>query len=67
MKATLEDLKMELWLRNREEGRITCRNREGMQVSIKDIDFDSLADEIKRMDVERQHEEMEREYNASKK
>lgn len=46
-KASIEDLKMELWLRLRNEGKIkwTCRN--GEQIAIKDMSFNHLMNTIK--------------------
>lgn len=46
-KASIEDLKMELWLRLRDEKKIkwTCRN--GKQIAIKDMSFSHLTNTIK--------------------
>ena len=50
MKANLKDLKTELWLRLRDEGKIkwTCRN--GEQIAIKDMSFNHLVNTIKMLE-----------------
>lgn len=49
-KASIEDLKMELWLRLRDEKKIkwTCRN--GEQIAIKDMSFNHLVNTIKMLE-----------------
>lgn len=49
-KASIEDLKMELWLRLRDEKKIkwTCRN--GEQIAIKDMSFTHLVNTIKMLE-----------------
>ena len=57
IKANLKDLKMELWLRLRDEGKIkwTCRN--GEQIAIKNMSFNHLVNTIKML--EKQEDDFE--------
>ena len=47
IKATLEDLEKELWLRNRNAGSIVWVTKEGKEVPIKDMTDEHLENTIK--------------------
>lgn len=46
-KATITDLKLELWLRQRNSGNIYWETRDGRQVSINNMDNNHLVNTIK--------------------
>lgn len=46
-KATIQDMKLELWLRQRNSGSICWTTKEGKDVSIKDMDNSHLVHTLK--------------------
>lgn len=46
-KATIQDMKLELWLRQRNSGSICWTTKEGKDVSIKDMDNNHLVGTLK--------------------
>lgn len=44
--ASIEDLKLELWLRRRNMGRIVWTTRDGKSIPIKEMDLDHLLNTI---------------------
>lgn len=56
-KATIQDLKLELWLRQRNSGSIIWTTKDGKNISIKDMDSNHLTYALKML--LRQEEETE--------
>ena len=50
MKATLEDLYQELWLRNRNEGNLIWETRDKKEIPIKDMTLTHLINTIKMLE-----------------
>lgn len=46
-KATIQDLKLELWLRQRNSGSIIWTTKDGKNIPIKDMDNNHLANTLK--------------------
>lgn len=46
-KATLEDIELELWLRQRNSGSIIWTTKDGKNIPIKDMDNNHLANTLK--------------------
>lgn len=46
-KATIKDLKLELWLRQRNSGSIIWTTKDGKNISIKDMDNNHLVNTLK--------------------
>lgn len=52
MKAGIKDLKMELWLRRRDEGLIKWTTRDGKEIPIKDMTITHLQNTVKMLERE---------------
>lgn len=46
-KATIQDLELELWLRQRNSGLIYRKTKDGREIPIKDMDNNHLANTLK--------------------
>lgn len=46
-RATIQDLKLELWLRQRNSGSIIWTTKDGKNISIKDMDNNHLVNTLK--------------------
>lgn len=46
-RATIQDLKLELWLRQRSSGSIIWTTKDGKNISIKDMDNNHLVNALK--------------------
>lgn len=56
-KATIQDLKLELWLRQRNSGSIIWTTKDGKNISIKDMDNNHLANTLKMLLKQEEEEE----------
>lgn len=59
-RATIQDLKLELWLRQRNSGSIIWTTKDGKNISIKDMDNNHLVNALKMLLIQK---EKQREYD----
>lgn len=59
-RATIQDLKLELWLRQRNSSSIIWTTKDGKNISIKDIDNNHLVNALKMLLIQK---EKQREYD----
>lgn len=59
-KATIQDLKLELWLRQRDSGSIIWTTKNGKNIPIKDMDNKHLVNALKMLLIQK---EKQREYD----
>ena len=59
-KATIEDLKLELWLRQRNSGSIIWTTKDNKNIPIKDMDNNHLVNALKMLLIQK---EKQREYD----
>lgn len=59
-KATIQDLKLELWLRQRNSGSIIWTTKDGKNIPIKDMDNNHLVNALKMLLIQK---EKQREYD----
>lgn len=59
-RATIQDLKLELWLRQRNSGSIIWTTKDGKNIPIKDMDNNHLVNALKMLLIQK---EKQREYD----
>lgn len=59
-KATIQDLKLELWLRQRNSGSIIWTTKDGKNIPIKDMDNNHLVNALKMLLIQK---EKQKEYD----
>lgn len=59
-RATIQDLKLELWLRQRNSGSIIWTTKDGKNIPIKDMDNNHLVNVLKMLLIQK---EKQREYD----
>jgi hypothetical protein len=59
-RTTIQDLKLELWLRQRNSGSIIWTTKDGKNISIKDMDNNHLVNALKMLLIQK---EKQREYD----
>ena len=64
MKATLEDLQLELWLRNRNNGALVWTTKEGNDVPLKDMSDQHLVNTINMIKRAKHAQEVREELNS---
>lgn len=62
MKATLEDLKRELWLRNRNAGSIVWTTKDGKEIPINEMSDEHLLNTINMIMRVRNYQERDQQY-----
>lgn len=60
-RATIQDLKLELWLRQRNSGSIIWITKNGKNISIKDMDNNHLVNALKMLLIQK---EKQKEYDS---
>lgn len=60
-KATIKDLELELWLRQRNSGSIIWTTKNGKNISIKDMDNNHLVNALKMLLIQK---EKQKEYDS---
>lgn len=60
-KATIQDLKLELWLRQRNSGSIIWTTKDGKNIPIKDMDNNHLVNTLKMLLIQK---EKQKEYDS---
>lgn len=60
-RATIQDLKLELWLRQRNSGSIIWTTKDGKNISIKDMDNNHLVNALKMLLIQK---EKQKEYDS---
>lgn len=64
MDADIEDLTKELWLRQRNEGQLKWKTKDGKQIPIKDMTTQHIINAINRMTENDRRSELTCEYEA---
>ena len=64
MKANLDDLHREQWLRKRNSGELTWTTKEGKRIPVKEMSDSHLENTIKFLEKVKEYEVMQAEYRA---